>query len=215
MPLIKQYGLSGVDVWVWKITETVDELLGMVPAECATYAVARFSSKKRCCEWLAVRAIVAQQFGDGVRIVYDRAGKPVLEGRRGNISISHTKGYAVFAFSPDNEVGVDVELLSRKVIHLAGHFMSMVPSVDIYGEGAGFIALLHWCAKEALFKIVGDLGGNFKDNILVTPFEPAADGSMRIEIVGLGCDSRFMAQYCVDGDLLFVLCRGARDDEKR
>lgn len=214
MPLIKQYELSGVDVWVWKITETVDELSGMVPAECAAYAVGHFSSKKRCSEWLAVRAILLQQFGDGVRIVYDRTGKPMLEGRRGNISISHTKGYAVLAFSSENAVGADVELLSRKVIPLAGHFMSVVPSVDIYGERAGFIALLHWCAKEALFKIVGDLGGNFKDNILVTPFEPAPDGYMRIEVVGLGCDSQFMAQYCVDDDLLFVLCHGGCDNDE-
>lgn len=215
MPLIKKYELLGVNVWVWKITETVDELLGVVPAECAAYAVEHFSSKKRCCEWLAVRAIVAQLFGDDVRIAYDRTGKPVLEGMRGNISISHTKGYAVLAFSPENAVGVDVELLSRKVLSLAGHFMSMVPTVDMYGERAGFIALLHWCAKEALFKIVGDLGGNFKDNILVTPFEPTTDGFMRVEVVGLDCDLRFSAKYCVADDLLFVLCCGACDNDGR
>ena len=170
MPLIKQYELLGIDVWVWKITETVDELSGIVPAECAAYAVEHFPSKKRCAEWLAVRAIVAQQFGDGVRIAYDRAGKPVLRGRHGNISISHTKGYAVFAFSREAEVGVDAELLQREALSLAGRFMQVVPTVEMYGERAGFIALLHWCAKEALFKIVGDLGGTFRDNMLVTPF---------------------------------------------
>ena len=31
MPLCGQYKLAGVDVWVWNITETVDELLGLVP----------------------------------------------------------------------------------------------------------------------------------------------------------------------------------------
>lgn len=215
MPLIKQYELSGVNVWVWKITETVDELSAMVPAECAAYAVGHFASAKRCAEWLAVRAMVALQFGSHVRIVYDRAGRPLLEGARGYISVSHTTGYVVLAFSREMEVGVDAELLQREALSLAGRFMQVVPTVEMYGERAGFIALLHWCAKEALFKIVGDLGGNFRDNMLVTPFEPAPDGGMWLEVVGLGCDLRFPAQYCVDGDLLFVLCRGARDDEKR
>ena len=214
MPLIKRYGLSGVDVWVWKIAETVDELLEMVPAECAAYAVEKFSSKKRCAEWLAVRAMVAQQFGNDVRIVYDLAGKPVLEGVCGNISISHTKGFAVLAFSREAVIGVDVELLSRNVIPLAGQFMQVVPSVAEYGERANFIALLHWCAKEALFKIVGNLGGNFKENIIVAPFEPTTDGSMQLQVVGLGCDACFEAEYCLDDDLLFVLCRGSRGDEK-
>ena len=209
MPLSKQYGFSGVDVWVWEITETVDQLLEMVPAECAAYATGHFASKKRCAEWLAVRAILAQQFGDNVRIAYDSVGKPFLEGMHGNISVSHTRGFAVLAFSRDVVIGVDVELLSRNAISLAGQFMSVVPSVAIYGEKANFIALLHWCSKEALFKIVGNLGGNFKENIAVTPFEPALDGGMQLEVVGLGCTSRFMAEYCVDGDLLLVLCRGS------
>ena len=77
MPLLGKYTVAGVDVWVWKVTETLDELLPMVPDECAAYALDNFSSRKRRTEWLAVRAAVAQLFGDGVRIVYDAAGKPL------------------------------------------------------------------------------------------------------------------------------------------
>ena len=104
MPLCRQFQLSGVDILVWKITETVDELLQMVPADCASFALEKFTSKKRCSEWLAVRALLVQQL-DGVRIVYDAEGKPSLDGYCANISISHTDGYAVVALSRNGEIG--------------------------------------------------------------------------------------------------------------
>lgn len=209
MPLLGKYTVAGVDVWVWKVTETLDELLPMVPDECAAYALDNFSSRKRRTEWLAVRAAVAQSFGDGVRIVYDAAGKPLLDGVDGCISISHTDGYAVVAYSRDGDVGVDVELPARDVASVARRFM---PSELLDGLSLGernSVALLHWCAKEALFKIVGDLGGNFKDNICVAPFVPGDEGRLSLSLVGIDCDGArgFVADYYIRDGLLVVLCR--------
>lgn len=213
MPLLQQFESAGVDVWVWKITETVDALLEMVPAECAASAMKKFASEKRCREWLAVRAMVSRRFGEDARVVYDDAGKPCLDGMGGYFSISHTDGYAVMAYSRNKEIGVDVELVSRNVMSVAARFMQL-DVLDAFQSGErGFVALVHWCAKEALFKIVGNLGGNFKDNILVGPLAVAENGQVQLSLVGLDGvgEDKFVAGYSVLDDLLVVLCCKSND----
>lgn len=209
MPLQRKLCRDGVDVWVWKITETADELSLLVPGEQACYARETFASEKRRAEWLAVRAIVAQQFGDKARVVYDVAGKPSIEDVAGYISVSHTKGYAVVAFSRECEVGVDVELVSRDVLPVAGRFMP-AESLDVFPSvERNRVALLNWCAKEALFKITGDLGGNFKDNISVGELGSGERGRVTLTLTGVDClgEPLFVADYSFCEELLVVLCR--------
>lgn len=209
MPLQRKLCWDGVDVWVWKITETADELSQLVPEGLACYAREKFASEKRRAEWLAVRAIMAQLFGDSAHIVYDVAGKPSIEGVVGYISVSHTKGYAVVAFSRECEVGVDVELVSRDVLPVAGRFMP-AESLDVFPSvKRNKVALLNWCAKEALFKITGDLGGNFKDNISVGELGSGERGRVTLTLTGVDCPSEplFVADYSFCEELLVVLCR--------
>ena len=209
MPLQRKLCWDSVDVWVWKITETADELSLLVPGEQACYAREGFASEIRRAEWLAVRAIVARQFGDKARVVYDVAGKPSIEGVAGYISVSHTKGYAVVAFSRECEVGVDVELVSRDVLPVAGRFMP-AESLDVFPSvERNKVALLNWCAKEALFKITGDLGGNFKDNISVGELGSGERGRVTLTLTGVDClgEPLFVADYSFCEELLVVLCR--------
>ena len=209
MPLAGLYNLGGADVRVWKITETVDELALLVDEECAAYARAMFPSGKRCAEWLAVRALVARQFGGQAQIVYDDAGKPSLEGAGGYLSISHTDGYAVIAFSQECEVGVDVELVSRNVLSASRRFMPQGALDALPPAERNRAALVDWCAKEALYKIVGDLGGNFKENISVECPAVEESGRFALSLVGLDYAGEllYVADYSFYDDLLVVLCR--------
>lgn len=209
MPLQRKLCWDCVDVWVWKITETADELSQLVPGEQACYARETFASEVRRAEWLAVRAIMAQLFGDSTHIVYDVAGKPSIEGVPGYISVSHTKGYAAVAFSRECEVGVDVELMSRDVLSVAGRFMH-VESLDLLPPvKRNRVALVNWCAKEALFKITGDLGGNFKDNISVGELGEGETGHVALTLMGVEYPGEplFVADYSFCEELLVVLCR--------
>lgn len=209
MPLFKQYGLHGTSVLVWKITETIDELQGMVSPDVAAWALEKYASEKRRAEWLAVRALLRQHLGDDVRVVYDAEGKPSLQGAGGTVSISHTDGYVAVALSADGDAGIDIELLSRDVMPVAGRFMSVGQFDDVPSDQRNFVALVNWCAKEALYKIVGNLGGNFKDNISVANFEPYSEGVVPMKLSGLAscCGELFIAHYSVHDDLLVVLCR--------
>ncbi len=205
MPLFRQYEMGGVEVSVWKITETFEELLALVPKECYSACLGNFTSEKRCKEWLAVRVMVAGLFGVDARIVYDENGKPALVGSDVHISISHTDGYAAIACSCD-EVGLDIELSSRNVLAVAKRFMQHELLDAVSAHDANHVALCHWCSKEALYKITGDLGGNFKDNISVTCSAVDDSGSFPVEVVGLGCDVSFVADYVFADGLLVVLC---------
>lgn len=209
MPLAGLYNLGGADVRVWKITETVDELALLVDEESAAYARAMFPSGKRCAEWLAVRALVARLFGGQAQIVYDDAGKPSLEGVGGYLSISHTDGYAVIAFSRECEVGVDVELISRNVLSASRRFMPQGALDALPPAERNRAALVDWCAKEALYKIVGDLGGNFKENISVECPAVEESGCFALSLVGLDYAGEllYVADYSFYDDLLVVLCR--------
>ena len=209
MPLLEQYELSGVRLLVWKVTETLEELQGMVLPSLAARACEEFASEKRRTEWLAVRALLRSSLGDDVHVVYDTAGKPSLEGFDGDISISHTDGYVAVALSTCGGVGVDIELLSRNVMAVAGRFMSVDLLGTVHPAKRNLVALVHWCAKEALFKIVGDLGGTFKDNISVAPFSFEDKGQVQLSLVGVdnAGENSFVADYCVFDGLLVTLCR--------
>lgn len=212
MPLSRQFELGEAVVSVWKITETLEELMTLVSDECVGECRSRFTSEKRAKEWLAVRALVRLLFGDDMRVMYDVSGKPALDNSSLCISISHTDGYAVLAFSAEYDVGVDVELFSRNVVVAARRFMPCEILEGLSPEQANHAALIHWCAKEALFKITGDLGGNFSDNISVAPSCLSMNGTLSLEIVGIdNCSCKlFVGEYVVDGGLLFVVCRNTK-----
>ena len=42
MPLFRQYIIGGTEVSVWKITETLDELITLVPEECVKVCLENF-----------------------------------------------------------------------------------------------------------------------------------------------------------------------------
>ena len=206
MPLFRQYEIGGAEVSVWKITETLDELLALVPKKCANACLEKFTSEKRRMEWLAVRAMLYGLFGPDIRVVYDDAGKPALDGADVFISISHTEGYAAIACSRFFEVGLDIELPSRDVLAVAKRFMQPELLEGMPPHEANRVALCHWCSKEALFKITGEMGGNFKDNISVACSMVDECGSFPVKVVGLGAESAFVADYRLDDSLLIVLC---------
>lgn len=207
MPLLRQYKIGGAEVSVWKITETVDELSLLVPKEIAAACIEKFSSEKRRLEWLAVRAMVAQLYGPAARVVYDATGRPALAGADISISISHTEGYAAIACSRDFVLGLDVERPTRSVLSVAERFIQAEVLCNMLPDEANRLALCHWCAKEALFKITGNLGGNFKDNISVDCSGINESGSFSLKLAGLECAGSFIADYRFVDGLLLVLCR--------
>ena len=108
MPLYREYSVGDIRIALWEMNETSDELSSLLaPEGLAGLPVACSEQRRR--ERLAVRVLLSRLGGNNARIVYGAAGKPMLEGADGYISVSHTRGYALLAYSPCTPFGVDMD----------------------------------------------------------------------------------------------------------
>lgn len=202
MAISRRYACGDAEVAVWAIEESARQLGEMLGDEAAVCKAFSFGCEARRAEWLAVRLLLRELCGSAVVVEYDAAGRPFLAGAPGYISISHTKGYAVVARSLERPVGLDVELVTRKV-GVARSFiidekeLSLVPA-----EGVDKYLLLRWTACEAMYKLVG--GTNYKENFRMPVFTPAQSGVCSVSLQG--CEAGECAlSYVFDAGLLLSL----------
>lgn len=175
---------SRVEVGFWYLSETADELAALWPkgAACFTEASSRFTSAKRICEWMAVRAYIAQStFASPDDILYTPQGKPYFLCDNRFISISHTKKWIAVALAPC-KVGVDVELKSSRAYKIRDKFL--LPSeIDLLGrvDNPEQEALRMWTVKEAAFKMHDWQAGGVLTDIVITQREACSSILSRTE----------------------------------
>ena len=204
---------DGIRVVVWHVTEEYEELLGMLPDADSVQneAEQQFSSEFRRVEWTAVHVLLYTVLDRQVHISYNEQGAPMLPDYEGlHISISHTKGYVAIALSETAVVGIDVEQIERlnnnqfddkekmpRVEKVRNRFMRD----DEYAETLVGM-LLHWSAKETVFKVLGREGVDFQDEMKVQPFdETQYEGDFQLE--DMKEDDTYIIYYKVFDD--FVL----------
>ncbi len=66
----------------------------------------KISSDKRRREFITARVAMNQLLSKEVRIVYDKAGKPLLSNHEGHISISHSRKFLALIYHPCKAVGI-------------------------------------------------------------------------------------------------------------
>ncbi|MDR0962601.1 MAG: 4'-phosphopantetheinyl transferase superfamily protein [Mediterranea sp.] len=179
MPLFlrhtEPFGMWGI----WKTEETIDELLALLPHD-APYRtdILRFGALHRRQEWLAVRMLLYTLLGEEKTIAYLSGGKPYLSDHTHTIGISHTGGYvAVIVGAPRGNVSIDIEQYGERVHRVAHKFMRPDESVPSYCGTDTWSLLLHWSAKETLFKSLNTPEVDFREHLRIMPFEPSASGT--------------------------------------
>ena len=148
MALLKIDNLrSGAILGMWRIEETVSEMLAMMPSlEKLLHVLDSYSRDARRLEVLSVHALVYIMTGDESLVVgHNEDGHPLLEGW--HVSISHTRGYAAVLLSRQDEVAVDVEYVSNRVAKIADRFIR-----DDEQDETITRQLVCWCTKEAVYK---------------------------------------------------------------
>lgn len=148
MALLKIDNLrSGAILGIWRIEETVSEMLAMMPSlEKLQHVLDSYSRDARRLEVLSVHALVYIMTGDESLVVgHNEDGHPLLEGW--HVSISHTRGYAAVLLSRQDEVAVDVEYVSNRVAKIADRFIR-----DDEQDETITRQLVCWCTKEAIYK---------------------------------------------------------------
>ena len=165
---------------VWKIEEDLDSLLNLVVLDEDDYKKYKgFSSNSRKLEFLSVRALLAELLGKDARIVYNKNNKPFLKDGSRFISISHSHKLSSILVSTNEKVGIDLEYMSTNIAAIAFKFLNRREKITKKQDDHKYHLYIHWCAKEALYKICDKEGISILKNITIEPFNLMEAGEIK------------------------------------
>lgn len=206
MPLYHKYQHDSFIVAIWKVEETLDELRVLFN-DFSIYEAGyeRFNSEKRKLEWLAVRALLKEICGEEKAIAYYPSGKPYLLDGSAYVSFSHTHGYVAVAYSRDKEVAVDIEQYGTRVRRVAHKFIREDEQESIQmAENEISALLLHWSAKETMYKLMGKEGVDFIKHLHIHPFVLAKQGQLNASEYLTESNRCFRISYIIHPDYVLT-----------
>ena len=157
MPLILHQNIDNGQIGLWKVSEEIEELLflaSLSAPDIITYSAISALHRKK--EWLATRALLRELTKEPLLIKYHNDGRPYIDNFSANISITHSTGYIAIILHSVANPGIDIELITRKVGKVGSRFLSS-DEMTFCNEDADHsnrLMLFHWCAKEAIYKMV-------------------------------------------------------------
>ena len=199
----------GVSLGLWQMDESPEQLFDLYP-HLLPYRSSlddKYKNDGRKLEFLAIRALMYEMLrvngaskgllshaGD---FTHNGQGKPLF--RRYHVSISHTKGYAALILSKKSEVAVDIEYMSDRVERIASKFLRKDERADSLDA-----KLVHWCAKETVFKLFSEENLLFED-MRVKPFDTMSDWACDVENLKSGKTARVDFELAMDFVLTYSM----------
>jgi 4'-phosphopantetheinyl transferase len=170
MSLLKIKALNETtQLYVWKITETFDELFQSIALKDISLArLEGMKSESHQKGFLSVRRLLMEAGYNDFDLFYDEFGKPHLQDGK-HISISHSNDFSVIVIS-DQNVGADLEILKEKTVQIAPRFMDIGHLINLSDDDLLKKATVVWGIKESVFKIKNEIGISFKDHIFENDF---------------------------------------------
>jgi 4'-phosphopantetheinyl transferase len=173
---LNEFSIMGV----WKIVEDLPTLLKEVNLDREDMKrYSNFRSTSRKLEFLSVRALLAELLGPQAQIVYNKNNKPFLKDGSHFISITHSYKLTALLLSTQEKVGIDLEYMNSNISALAFKFLNRHEKITKDHDNRKYHFYLHWCAKEALYKICDKEGISIKNNIIIEPFEVKESGEIK------------------------------------
>ena len=165
---------------VWQITESEAELRAMtsIPSD-ELEEISYIKSESLRKQKLAVRALLDALFEEKVYLSHHDNGKPYIENCVTNISITHTDKYVAVILNDNEDVGIDVESLDRDFSVVEKKALSEDEIDDLEDDESRNEQLaIYWCAKEAIYKMLGQYNVDFAEQIEIDRFRPKDDGEL-------------------------------------
>lgn len=172
-----------IQIGIWRMEEDETHLMAALPEQIAGQ-VKRFTAPHRRIEWLSVRVLLQHLLsGQSPDIQYAPSGAPILADGSFAVSISHTKGYACVMLAPAClRIGIDIEQWGERVRKVASRFMRDDELASPYQESSIASLLLHWSAKEAIYKCMEiQEEVDFKEHLRIFPFEVKEEGTFQAQ----------------------------------
>lgn len=190
---------------IWKLEESSSELYARLSRkEEYQPFLNRVKAEKRRAEWLAVRVLLMQLLGEEARVAYRPDGAPYLVDLPFHLSISHTEGYVSVLLQETAAVGIDLEYRSDRVKRIRSRFMSAEEEAGVDPLHETACLLIHWCAKEALFKMIGQTDVDFREHLHVAPFPYAESGEIAVWETRTAARNAYRLQYRLFPDFVMV-----------
>ena len=170
---------------LWKIEESEDELISMLQLDEAELAkLSSLAKGKRTLHWLATRVLLRYllQTPEFISCPSDSNGKPYLPDFPYEISLTHSYDYAGVMLSSAGVCGIDLEIVKEKVVRIKDKFLK--PEEIGFIEEDQFVDQLYacWCAKEAVYKLQGNKGVSFYQDMTIEPFRYTPQGVMTVNL---------------------------------
>ena len=194
--ITKHYLNKDTVIGVWKIEEELPTLLEMVdmsPEDQRRYEIYRSTSRKM--EFLSVRALLAEMMGRDARIVYNKNNKPFIKDGSHFISITHSNKLTAILMSRNERVGIDLEYMRLNINAFASKFLNKREKITRRWADRTYHLYIHWCAKEAIYKICDKEGINIVNDISIEPFEVKESGEIRGSVKNERIDDQFTLYY--------------------
>jgi len=205
--IVREHFNEDVEFGIWEITEDYDTLMSKLNLdEKDLVTVESFKNHKRKLEWLSVRTLLKEMLGKDSKIVYGPERKPYLHNNEYNISISHSNNLTSILMSKKKRVGLDLEFMTTKILRIADKFLRPEELENIHKNQELYHLYLHWCAKEALYKICDKVDINFVTNLNIESFCPKEDGLMFGTVNNSYMNERFTLNYFTLKNYSIVWC---------
>lgn len=195
MPLFKTIPVTDGLIGIWELTETSTALMNVFsPEEIADPDFRKYTYEKRKVEWLASRLMLKQLIGTDFKISYSETGKPLLRhAKYKQLSISHSRNFAVIFVHESREIGIDIESMTRNYQSIEERYLSDAELVQV--DQNPVLQCLYWCAKEAIFKLVPEQGIEFREQILVLPFNPETENHFKAKFISGKQQTEYQLQF--------------------
>lgn len=167
MALFYQHNINGhTKIGIWRIEEPEDFYLKNVPLKKGV------SHPYKRLQHLAGRYLLPVLYEDFPleEILVADTRKPFLENERYHFSISHGGNFAAAIISSTHRVGVDIELVSPRIVSISHKFLH--PAEKAFLNDWSDLSKMHlqlatvlWSAKEAIYKWYGLGGLDFRQHM--------------------------------------------------
>ncbi|HFA48219.1 MAG TPA: 4'-phosphopantetheinyl transferase superfamily protein [Bacteroidetes bacterium] len=200
----------GYQLGIWKLEE--DEAFFQKKLELQKVEeeeLSRIKGRRRL-EWLASRYLIHALLSDmpewdRIPLVKDEFGKPHLHGSLLDLSFSHSSEFVAVIISK-MKVGIDIQRFVPKITLLERKFMRAEESGSLEEKTRLEHLHFYWGAKEALYKAYGRKLLDWKENMLVEPFDYQEVGQTR----GVVTKGEFYQEYDIffekKGGYFLVYC---------
>ena len=197
---------KGGEIAVWQVSETEQELLDIVSIpKDELEEVFMYKSEVRRKEKLAVRALLNTVFEDKVYLGHHDNGSPFIQNNLTHISISHSGKYVAIITHPTEDVGIDIDSLERDYSAVEKIALSEDEIDDLSKKNRNTQLAIYWCAKEALYKRMGQSGVDFSKQMEIDKFNPKDEGDIEATFIDKdGEEEEFDMEYEIFDDYVMV-----------